>query len=103
MTMKKIMVVGAGQMGSGIAQVCEKSNVDVILHEENEDALKRGMKNIAKWLSRSLEKKQITKEEKTSILMQIQLSTQIRDAKSSDIIIEAVTENITIKSEVLRE
>ena len=64
MSMNKVMVIGAGQMGSGIAQVCAQAGYDVLLNDLNEEALNKGMKNIEKHLSRSVEKERLTSEEK---------------------------------------
>ena len=64
MTIKKVMVIGAGQMGAGIAQVSAQAGFQVLLNDMNETALEKGMNNIEKLLTRAVEKERITEEEK---------------------------------------
>jgi len=103
MSMNKVMVIGAGQMGSGIAQVCAQAGYDVLLNDLNEEALNKGMKNIEKHLSRSVEKERLTSEEKEATLNRLKASTELEDAADRDIVIEAVVENMDIKTEVFKK
>lgn len=103
MAIHKVIVVGAGQMGSGIAQVCAQSGYDVILNDMNEQALNRGMNQIEKQLARSVEKERITDKEKTDIMNRLTPSTTLEDGAECDLAIEAVVENIVVKTEVFRK
>lgn len=103
MAIHKVIVVGAGQMGSGIAQVCAQSGYDVILNDMNEQALNRGMNQIEKQLARSVEKERITDQEKTDIMNRLTPSTTLEDGAECDLAIEAVVENIVVKTEVFRK
>lgn len=104
MTVKKVLVIGAGQMGSGIAQVCAQSGYEVILNDISEEALDRGVSNIKRLLSRNVEKERMTEEEKNAVLSRITKSTDLEgSAKEIDLAIEAVVENIDVKKDIFRK
>lgn len=103
MAIKKVMVIGAGQMGAGIAQVCAQSGFNVVLNDMNEEALQTGMKNIEKLLNRAVEKERITNTDKTDTLNRLTSSTQLKDARDCDLVIEAVVENMDVKTKVFSE
>lgn len=103
MKIETVMVIGAGQMGSGIAQVFAQSNYNVILNDLNENALKNGYSTIDKFLTRSVEKERMNEEEKNSILQRISLSTEMADAKSANFIVEAATENLEVKKGIFKQ
>ncbi|WP_099159368.1 3-hydroxybutyryl-CoA dehydrogenase [Virgibacillus ndiopensis] len=103
MAIKKVMVIGAGQMGAGIAQVCAQSGFDVFLNDMNEQALEKGMKNIEKLLTRSVDKEKITESDKSEALNRLQPSTELTDAESCDLVIEAVVENMEVKTKVFSD
>ncbi|HEY4600773.1 MAG TPA: 3-hydroxybutyryl-CoA dehydrogenase [Cerasibacillus sp.] len=103
MEIKKVMVVGAGQMGSGIAQVCAQSGYDVLLNDMNKDALEKGMNRIEKLLSRSVEKERMTAEDKEATMSRLTPSSDLSDAKDCDIVIEAVIEDMNIKQSVFQQ
>ncbi|MEL4023968.1 3-hydroxybutyryl-CoA dehydrogenase [Lysinibacillus endophyticus] len=103
MAIQKVMVVGAGQMGSGIAQVCAQAGFDVTLNDIKEEFVQRGLGVITKNLSRDVEKGRKTEEEKQTILNRITSSVDLKDAHDADIIIEAATENMDIKQSIFRE
>ncbi|MGD7042952.1 3-hydroxybutyryl-CoA dehydrogenase [Jeotgalibacillus proteolyticus] len=103
MTIKKVMVIGAGQMGGGIAQVCAQAGYEVTLNDIKDDFLERGIAGIEKNLSRSVEKGRMTEEEKNACLSRISRSTDIQDASAADIIIEAAVENMTVKTEIFKK
>lgn len=100
---KQIMVIGAGQMGSGIAQVFAQAKYDVILNDVNEAALEKAKKNIEKHLIRSVEKGRMTEDDKQATLERLKLSTKLESARESDFIIEAIVENIEIKKELFKQ
>ncbi|MFD2044392.1 3-hydroxybutyryl-CoA dehydrogenase [Ornithinibacillus salinisoli] len=103
MTIKTVMVIGAGQMGSGIAQVCAQAGYNVFLHDMNEAAIEKGLANIEKLLTRAVEKERITHDEKENTLSKLTKSTQLQDAKTCDLVIEAVVENMDVKTKVFQQ
>ncbi|TSI07458.1 3-hydroxybutyryl-CoA dehydrogenase [Lysinibacillus sp. BW-2-10] len=103
MTIQKVMIVGAGQMGSGIAQVCAQAGFTVLLNDMKQEFFDRGLGVITKNLSRDVEKGRKTEEEKQAILNCISMSLDLKDAVNVDIVIEAATENMDIKQSIFRE
>jgi 3-hydroxybutyryl-CoA dehydrogenase len=103
MTVKKIGVIGAGQMGHGIALVAAKSGYDVVLRDIDEKFVKKGIKKIESFLDKSIEKGKMKPDEKRIILSKLKGSTDLNDLKDMDLIIEAIFENIKIKKELFRE
>jgi 3-hydroxybutyryl-CoA dehydrogenase len=103
MEINKVMVIGAGQMGAGIAQVCAQSGYEVLLNDMNDEALEKGMKNIEKLLTRNVEKERMTVKEKTGAMNRLTASSSIKDVKSCDIVIEAIVENMDVKSKVFSD
>ncbi|PAQ15278.1 3-hydroxybutyryl-CoA dehydrogenase [Bacillus sp. FJAT-42315] len=103
MKVKKLMVIGAGQMGSGIAQVCAQAGYEVILNDLKEEYLERGLAVINKNLSRQVEKERMTAGEKDEVLSRLVKSTDLQDAKSVDLVIEAAVENMEIKRKIFAQ
>ncbi|MBR7795608.1 MAG: 3-hydroxybutyryl-CoA dehydrogenase [Bacillota bacterium] len=103
MEIKRVMVVGAGQMGAGIAQVCAQSGLKVQLNDNNAVALERGMQTIQKLLDRSVLKKRITEQEKLETLQRLSVSETLQDASKANLIIEAVIENMEVKTNIFRQ
>lgn len=97
------MVIGAGQMGAGIAQVSAQAGFQVLLNDMNKEALEKGMNNIKKLLTRAVEKTRITEEEKTQTLARLKPSSTLQDAKDCDLVIEAIVENMDVKTKLFRE
>ena len=100
MDIKKIMVIGAGQMGGGIAQVCAQAGFDVKLNDIKEESYAKGLAVITKNLSRNVEKGRMTEEEKSAVLGRITKSLDLQDASDVDIVIEAAVENMDIKKSI---
>ncbi|SFM63435.1 3-hydroxybutyryl-CoA dehydrogenase [Thermodesulforhabdus norvegica] len=96
-------VVGAGQMGHGIAQVAAMSGLKVILNDIKMELAQRGYDNIAKILSRNVDKGKMTVEEKEAVLSKIELSSDLKDMASADYVVEAATENEQIKFQIFRD
>ncbi len=103
MSIKKVMVIGAGQMGAGIAQVTAQAGFEVLLNDMNEAALEKGMNHISKLLTRAVEKERITEEAKEQTLANLTASTTLDDAATCDLVIEAIIENMEVKTKVFRE
>jgi len=100
---KKIMVIGAGQMGGGIAQVCAQSGYPVVLRDIEDRFVERGMGIITKNLQRNVDKGRMTEEEKNAVLGRFKGTTDLKDGADSDIVIEAAIENMEIKADLFRE
>ncbi|KGK82697.1 3-hydroxybutyryl-CoA dehydrogenase [Desulfosporosinus sp. HMP52] len=101
--MKTIMVIGAGQMGGGIAQVAAQAGYSVILNDIKEEFVNRGFGIIEKNLSRSVDKGKLTAEDKDQILGLITKSVSLQDAASADLVIEAAVENMEIKAKIFAQ
>jgi 3-hydroxybutyryl-CoA dehydrogenase len=100
LAVEKIQVVGAGQMGSGIAQVAAQAGLAVHLADVDEATLRKGLEAIEKNLSRSVEKERISREEMDETLARIESGTEY--AADADLAIEAVVEVAEVKAEVFR-
>lgn len=102
MAIQNVMVIGAGQMGSGIAQVCAQAGFNVKLNDMKQEAYDRGLANITKNLSRNVEKGRMTEDEKLAVLGRITPSLDLKDAYDIDIVIEAAVENMEIKHSIFK-
>lgn len=103
MNVQKIMVIGAGQMGSGIAQVCATAGYKVFLNDLKQEFVERGLGTIQKNLSRNVSKERMTADEMEGILANITVSTDLKDASSVDLVIEAAVENMEIKANLFKQ
>ena len=101
--MKKISIIGAGTMGNGIAQVFAMNNYHVNLIDLNSNSLKNGVNRITTNLDRMIKRDVIGSDQKTATLGNLSTSTDINSAKSSDLVIEAVTENIKVKMKIFSQ
>ncbi|MBN3553797.1 3-hydroxybutyryl-CoA dehydrogenase [Fictibacillus nanhaiensis] len=102
MSIQNIMVIGAGQMGSGIAQVCAQAGYSVVLHDMQEEFVQKGIGIIQKNLNRSVEKGRLDESEKESILSRITASVSLENASNADLVIEAVVENMDVKTQLFK-
>lgn len=100
MEIKKVMVLGAGQMGGGITQVAAQAGYDVIQWDINMDLVNKGLALIDKNLSRDVGKGKKTADEKAAIQGRIKPSTSLEDAAGVDLVVEAILENFDIKAKV---
>ncbi|AMA63061.1 3-hydroxybutyryl-CoA dehydrogenase [Kurthia gibsonii] len=103
MEINKIMVIGAGQMGAGIAEVCATAGYEVLLCDTSEQSLQAGIARITKNLEKNVLKERITIEEKDAILARFSLETTMERAKEIDLAIEAATENMAIKKLIFKD
>lgn len=103
MDIKKIMVIGAGQMGSGIAQVAAAAGYDVVMNDINEDFVNRGLSNINRNLDRALEKGRLTADQTAEIKGRIKTTISLQDAGDRDLVIEAAVENMAVKAKIFGE
>ncbi len=100
---KKVGVVGAGTMGSGIAQVVASSEREVVLIDVSDAALERGIGGIEKSLGRLVKKETITEEDSKTVLSRIVTSTKFEDLKDVNLVIEAVFEDMNIKKDIYKK
>ncbi|GAA5074040.1 3-hydroxybutyryl-CoA dehydrogenase [Roseibacterium beibuensis] len=103
MQVAKIGIVGAGQMGNGIAHVCSLAGYDVVMSDISPDALNAAMALIDKNMSRQVSRGKITEEEKTGALARIRTTTNLSEVGPSDLIIEAATERETVKQAIFED
>ena len=95
-----IAVVGSGTMGNGIAQVAARAGYDVVMRDVSTDFLERGMQAIDRNLQRDVDKERLTAEEKQSVLARIKSTTELQALNGAAFVIEAVTEDLDVKTEV---
>jgi len=100
MAVKKIGVIGAGQMGHGIALVAAKAGFDVILRDIKDEYVEKGLSKIERFLDKSIEKGKMTADEKKKVLSHVKGTTKLEDLRDVDLVIEAIFENIKVKKEV---
>ena len=103
MQIKTFGVIGAGQMGNGIAQVAAMSGLDVIMNDIKDEFVKHGLATITKILSRNVDKGKMTAEEKDAVLGRIKTSVSLQDMAAADFVVEAATENETIKNKIFND
>jgi 3-hydroxybutyryl-CoA dehydrogenase len=103
MNINSFGVVGAGQMGSGIAQVAAVSGFEVIMNDIKTEFVERGFAAIKKNLKRSVEKGQMTDEKMDVVLGRIRTSADINDMGSADVVVEAATENQSLKFQIFKD
>jgi len=102
MGIQKVGVVGSGQMGNGIAQVCAASGVDVVMYDISNEALEKGLATITKSCDRLVKKEKLDEAGKTALLSKISCSSDIESLKDSDLVVEAATENIDLKLKIFK-
>ncbi len=100
MDIKKIGVIGAGQMGTGIAQVCAQAGIDVILNDVSEARINAGLATIAGNLARQVDRKQIEPSARDAALNHITPALDYEAFADCDLVIEAATENEEIKRKI---
>ena len=102
MKVKRVLVVGSGLMGSGIAQVCAQAGMDVILNDVSQEALDKAIKNIEWSVDKFIEKGKLA-EKKETIIDRISLITDLDSAKDVDLAIEAVFEQLELKQQIFEK
>ena len=95
-------VIGAGTMGNGIAQVAARAGFDVVMRDVGQEFLARGMTSIDKSLQRDVDKERLSKDEKRAIMARIKTTTDIGALSEAVIVVEAVNEDLKVKTEVFR-
>jgi len=100
MTIKKVLVIGAGTMGGGIAQLCAQQGFDVILVDVNKELADKGKAKLAMGMAGRVEKGKMTYEEMDKVLGKITTAADLSAAKDADLVIESVVENLDIKKKI---
>lgn len=103
MEIRTIGVVGAGQMGSGIAQVAASSGLSVVMSDIKEAFVEKGISAIEKSLSRMVKKEKISQEDQKAVLGRIDGTTSIKNMAKVDFVVEAATEEIALKQQIFRD
>jgi 3-hydroxybutyryl-CoA dehydrogenase len=103
MEIKTFGVIGAGQMGNGIAQVAATSGLSVIMNDIKTEFVERGLATITKILARNVDKGKMTGDEQNAILGRIKTSIRLTDLAAADYVVEAATENETIKNQIFKD
>ena len=100
---KKVGVVGLGQMGAGIAQVAAQAGYNILATDASEEFIAKGIRNITKQLDKAIEKGKLDIAGKEKVLGNIKTTTEMGDFADCDLIIEAVIENMAAKKEIFGE
>lgn len=100
---KKVGVVGCGLMGSGIAQVAAAAGYDTVVREVDDERLEKGMAAIDRFLSKSVEKGKLAEKEREQLLARITPTTSLGEFSETDIVVEAVVEDLEIKKALFAE
>lgn len=104
MEIQRVLVIGAGQMGSGIAQVMAQGGLEVILQDIKEEFVQKGIKGIERNLSRAIEKGKMSVEEKDAIMKRICPVVELDSASCNvDLVVEAAIENMDIKRDIFKK
>ncbi len=100
---RTVGVCGAGLMGNGIAQTCASAGFNVVLMEVAPEPLERGMKSIAASLAKFVEKGKLAPADRDATLARIVATTDVAAMKDCDLIIEAIVENVAVKTELFQK
>jgi 3-hydroxybutyryl-CoA dehydrogenase len=103
MAIKKVFVIGAGQMGNGIAQVTAQAGYDVTMSDIKDEFIQRGMDTISKSLDRGVKKGTMTEAEKAAIIARIKTTTDNKNANDADLVIEAAPEILDLKKSIFKQ
>ena len=98
-----IGVVGAGTMGNGIAQVAARAGCNVVMRDVRDEFLERGMSAIDRSLQRDVDKDRLSYADKQSIISRIKITTDLAAVSDASIVIEAITENQAVKTELFND
>ena len=100
---RTVGVCGAGLMGGGIAQTCASAGYNVVLMEVAQEPLARGMKRIQGSLDKFVEKGKLSAQQRDEVLARITTTTRVADMKACDLVIEAIVENVEVKTKLFLE
>jgi 3-hydroxybutyryl-CoA dehydrogenase len=103
MAIERMAVVGAGQMGSGIAQVAAQAGIEVVLADASPDLARRALERLGKTLAKLVEKGKLTGPDREKVLGRIRAAEKLEDCAGADLAIEAIVESQGVKTEVFRK
>ena len=103
MAIKKVFVIGAGTMGNGIAQVSAQAGYDVTMSDIKDEFIQKGMAAIEKSLDRMVKKEILPQSEKAAIIARIKTTTDNKDAKDADMVVEAAPEILDLKINIFKQ
>jgi len=103
MKIKKVGVLGAGTMGSGIAQIGAQGGFEVVLRDVSDELVQKGLKNIDRNLSRLVSKAKLSEDDKTAVLSRLKGTVEMADLVDVDYVIEAVFEDMELKKRLFKE
>ena len=103
MDIKTFGVIGAGQMGNGIAQVAATAGLNVIMSDIKIEFAEKGLATITKILGKSVDKGRISADDKAAILGRIKITADLKDMAGADFVVEAATENETLKFKIFKD
>jgi 3-hydroxybutyryl-CoA dehydrogenase len=103
MSIQTVGIIGAGTMGSGIAQACAVSGVNVVMVDISDAAVAKGLATVSGSLDRLIKKEKITEADKAAALSRITTSTHYDDLKGAQLVIEAATENYDLKVKIVKQ
>ena len=103
MEIKKVLIIGAGQMGGGIAQVFAQSGFEVLLNDAYPEAIDKRLEFIDGLLTKSVTKGKISEEDKKNTLDNLKVCKDLNEAKDVDLVVEAIIENVEIKGKVITQ
>ncbi len=103
MEIKKVLVVGAGTMGGGIAQLCAQKGVDAVITDISQELADKGRARIEKGLARRVDKGKITEADKQDVLSRISTAGDLSPAGEADIIIESAVEDLELKKKIFAQ
>ena len=103
MEIQKVGIVGAGVMGSGIAQAFALAGIEAVITDVSENALRRGLETISGSMDRMIKKERITAEQKTRALAAITAERDVQAVAGCELVIEAATENEGLKLDIFRQ
>ncbi|MDZ7780916.1 MAG: 3-hydroxybutyryl-CoA dehydrogenase [Gemmatimonadota bacterium] len=103
LSIEKVGVVGCGLMGSGIAEVAATRGFPVVVREIDQAAVDRGRARIEKSLERAVSKEKLSEEDRDAALGRLTFTTEVSDLASSDLVMEAIVEDLEVKNDLFRE
>jgi 3-hydroxybutyryl-CoA dehydrogenase len=103
MAIRSVGVLGAGLMGSGIAEVCAKAGYPTVIREVSEELVAKGMGRIEGSLARALEKGKLAPADRDAARSRLSATTRLEDMADCDLVVEAIVENLEVKKETFRE
>lgn len=102
MTIRRVGVLGAGLMGSGIAEVCAKAGYDTVVREVTEELVEKGISRIEKSLGKAVEKGKLAAADRDAAWKRVSSTVRLEDLADCDLVIEAIVENLDAKKETYR-